>query len=64
MLNKISTNIAVVCLLTFSLASFLYGQATGSISGNVTDTTGSAVPGAKVTSDGARDGSVAIFDNQ
>ena len=27
----------------------LYGQATGSISGTVTDVTGSAVPGAKVT---------------
>ncbi|MGB6946042.1 MAG: carboxypeptidase-like regulatory domain-containing protein, partial [Bryobacteraceae bacterium] len=31
------------------MGSLLYGQATGSISGTVTDTTGSAVPGAKVT---------------
>ena len=30
-------------------SSFLYGQATGSISGTVTDTTGSAIAGAKVT---------------
>jgi Carboxypeptidase regulatory-like domain len=45
---RISTSITIVCLLTFS-ASFVYGQATGSISGTVTDVTGSAVPGAKVT---------------
>jgi len=40
---------AIVCWLTFSTGAFLYGQATGSISGTVSDTTGSAVPGAKVT---------------
>ncbi len=33
----------------FCLCPLLYGQATGSISGTVTDATGSAVPGAKVT---------------
>ena len=49
MFNSISKRTAIVCLLTFSAASFVYGQATGSISGTVTDTTGSAVPGAKVT---------------
>jgi hypothetical protein len=46
---KISTRIIVVCLFLFSAASCLFGQATGSISGTVTDATGSAVPGAKVT---------------
>src|ERR1700731_749632 len=40
---------AIVCWLTFSTGAALYGQATGSISGTVSDTTGSAVPGAKVT---------------
>src|SRR5580658_7574858 len=49
MLNKISARIVLVGLLTLSAASFVYGQATGSISGTVTDSTGSAVPGAKVT---------------
>ena len=39
---------AIVCWLT-STGAFLYGQATGSISGTISDTTGSAVPGAKVT---------------
>jgi hypothetical protein len=38
-----------ICLLTFALGQLLFGQATGSISGTVTDPTGSAVPGAKVT---------------
>jgi carboxypeptidase family protein len=40
---------AIVCLLTLLAASFVYGQATGTISGTVTDSSGSAVPGAKVT---------------
>src|SRR5579863_5377146 len=39
--------VTFVCLLTF--AAVLFGQATGSISGAVTDASGSAVPGAKVT---------------
>src|ERR1700693_3316657 len=39
---------AFVCLLTFA-AGQLFGQATGSISGTITDAAGSAVPGAKVT---------------
>jgi len=49
MLNKISVRTAIVCSLTLVAASFVYGQATGSISGTVTDVSGSAVPGAKVT---------------
>ena len=49
MLNKISARVVLVGLLTLSVASCVYGQATGSISGTVTDSTGSAVPGAKVT---------------
>ena len=49
MLTKISARLVLVGLLTLSVASLVYGQATGSISGIVTDTTGSAVPNAKVT---------------
>lgn len=49
MLAKIFLRTAVVCLLTLPLCRFVYGQATGSISGTVTDATGSAVPAAKVT---------------
>jgi hypothetical protein len=49
MLAKIFLRTAVVCLLTLPLCQFAYGQATGSISGTVTDATGSAVPAAKVT---------------
>ena len=40
---------AFLCLLTFATGQLLFGQATGSISGTVTDPTGAAVPGAKVT---------------
>jgi Carboxypeptidase regulatory-like domain len=49
MLIRLSSNAIVVGLLTFLAAPFAYGQATGSISGTVTDATGSAVPAAKVT---------------
>jgi len=49
MLIKLSHSAVVVGLLTLSAARLTYGQATGSISGTVTDATGSAVPGAKVT---------------
>jgi len=43
---KLATLFVFVVFLT---CATLFGQATGSISGTVTDTTGSAVPGAKVT---------------
>jgi hypothetical protein len=39
----------IVSCLTLSTCPFLFGQATGSISGTVSDASGSAVPGAKVT---------------
>src|SRR5579862_9860142 len=38
-----------LCWLTLAAGPLLFGQATGSISGTVTDTSGAAVPGAKVT---------------
>jgi hypothetical protein len=47
--SKNAFGTAVVCLLTLPASQFLYGQSTGSFSGTVTDTTGSGVPGAKVT---------------
>jgi hypothetical protein len=43
------SSLRAVLLITFSSAPLLYGQATGSISGTVSDTRGAAVPGAKVT---------------
>jgi len=49
MLTKFLHRVAIVSLLMLSVAACLYGQATGSISGTVTDITDSAVPGAKVT---------------
>lgn len=49
MLSKTFLRAVLVCALMFSAAVFLFGQATGSISGTVTDASGSAVPGAKVT---------------
>ena len=49
MLAKYSTTPVIVGLLTLLAGPLLYGQATGSISGTVTDVTGSAVPAAKVT---------------
>ncbi len=41
--------IAARGLLVLSTCQLLFGQATGSISGTVTDTTGAAIPGATVT---------------
>jgi hypothetical protein len=49
MSNTSFSRLLIVGLLTFSAGPFVFGQATGSISGTVTDATGSAVPGAKVT---------------
>jgi hypothetical protein len=49
MLNRKSLCAAAVCGLAFLVCPQLYGQATGSISGTVTDTTGGAIAGAKVT---------------
>jgi hypothetical protein len=49
MLIKLSSSALIVALLTFSAARFAYGQATGSISGTVSDASGAAVPSAKVT---------------
>src|SRR5271166_3632245 len=49
MLIKRSLQAVFVGFLTILAAPFIYGQATGSISGTVTDSSGSAVPGAKVT---------------
>src|SRR6266576_5540144 len=48
MLTK-STLLAIFCSLTFPICPLLYGQATGSLSGTVSDKTGSVVNGAKVT---------------
>jgi hypothetical protein len=49
MLTKFQPSAVFVGLMTVLAAPLLHGQATGSISGTVTDVTGSAVPGAKVT---------------
>src|SRR6202167_2817508 len=49
MLTKFQPIAVFVGLMTVLAAPFAYGQATGSISGTVTDVTGSAVPNAKVT---------------
>lgn len=46
---RLSPRTAIVFLLTLLSASFLFGQATGSISGTVSDPSGAAVPGVKVT---------------
>src|SRR2546426_6382007 len=48
MLTK-RTLLAVFCSLVFPICPLLYGQATGSFSGSVSDKTGSVITGAKVT---------------
>src|SRR5579871_1629740 len=49
LLRERALSAAFACLLILTAGQRLHGQATGSISGTVTDMTGSAVPGAKVT---------------
>jgi len=47
MLTRKALLVAVLCSV-FSLCPFLYGQANGTLSGTVTDKTGSVIPGAAV----------------
>ncbi len=49
MLTKKTLLGVVFCSLVFPICSLLYGQATGSLSGTVSDATGSVIPGAKVS---------------
>ncbi len=49
MLTKRALRAVVCCVVAFSICPFLYGQATGSFSGTVTDKTGSVIAGAEVT---------------
>ena len=48
MLTK-KTLLVLICTLVFPICPLLYGQATGSFSGTVSDKTGSVITGAKVT---------------
>src|ERR1700680_921540 len=48
MLNKRALLVVVFCSLVFSICPFLYGQATGSLSGTVSDKAGAVVSGATV----------------
>ena len=41
--------LVVFCSLVFPICPLLYGQATGSFSGTISDKTGSVISGAKVT---------------
>ena len=49
--------LVVFCSLVFPICPLLYGQATGSFSGTVTDKTGSVVCGATVKATAQGDGS-------
>src|SRR5580698_8602703 len=48
MLNKKALLVGCCCFLVFSLSPFLFGQATGSFSGTVSDNAGAVVSGATV----------------
>jgi Carboxypeptidase regulatory-like domain len=48
MLNKKTLSTVFVCSLVFLVCPLLFGQATGSFSGTVTDKTGSVISGAKI----------------
>ncbi len=48
MLNRKTLHAAFVCLLAFVACRMAYGQATGIVSGSVSDASGSAIAGAKV----------------
>ena len=49
MFNQKASIAGIVCSLAFFVCGVLYGQATGSISGTISDSTGAPVAGAKVT---------------
>ncbi len=49
MLTKRTLFVVVFCSLVFSICPLLYGQATGSFAGTVSDKTGSVLTGVKVT---------------
>ena len=49
MFSRTTLRTAFISLLTLSLTPFLYAQATGSISGTVSDASGGPVSNAKVT---------------
>jgi hypothetical protein len=49
MLTKRTLFVVVFCSLVFSICPLLYGQATGSFLGAISDKTGSVIAGAKVT---------------
>src|SRR5579863_3040926 len=49
MFNQKASIAGIICSLTIFVCGVLYGQATGSISGTISDSTGAPVAGAKVT---------------
>ncbi len=54
MLNRKALLLVLCCFILSTISPLLYGQATGSFSGTVTDKTGSVIAGAtvRVTSQG------------
>ena len=49
MSRKLKLSAVLVCLLSGLLSASLFGQATGSFSGTVSDNSGAVVAGAKIT---------------